>query len=494
MADSIKHNVIFVFFSNFIPSALTYVFWMIASNLTNSSIIGNVGSISSLAMILVAISSLDIPQGMKRFLGKSFSEKNDNEFGLFSFNSIIIVLILSIIVLITVFNPVFNLLEIIGIDQKFLLIIVIIVISNNLQNVFRGVLTSSLKSKSILIPSIVSSVIRLGSLGVFFFIFELSEIEIAWAYSIFYIGLAIGLFLAIKNKIKMTNLIEFKKCSKLIIQSSVSKWIPNLINVLGTNLSMLVIYSTTGASESGQFFIPYALFAVVVMLSGSINQILHPVWSGMQKEHEQVSLLEKNLLFTFLATIPLASIIILLNEEIISLFGNDFNNSGTILVILMSTYPLMIIEAAVFFLLHARGYYKKVLYVGLIANIPRIILYFVLIPDYGSIGAAYAMTVGTISQMIITIFYVRKLNIKIEYKKYILITSVSYGLMYFAYILQLGIIGGIIVFLVSYVIFLKLKIVDKNIIKEICRFLFTDERGDEVANKVINVFTRFKML
>ena len=494
MTDSLKHNVVFVFISNFVPSILTYGFWLIASNLTNSSVVGIVGSISSLAMILVAVSSLDIPIGMKRFLGKTFSEKNNSEFGFFSFSSLLIVLISSIIVLTIALNPWIGILDSIGIEAKFVFVIVIIVISNNLQNVFRGILTSSFKSKSLLIPSVVSSVIRLLSLVLVFFIFGLSEIEIAWTYSIFYIGLAVGLFIVSKNKILKPNFEQFKLHTKLVVKASIPRWIPVIISIVGTHLSILVIFSTKGASESGQFFIPYAVFGIIIMISGSINQISHPVWSGMKNAQEQIKLLEKNLRFTFLATIPLAVAIILLNTEIVTLFGNDFSDSGPILTILMLSYPLLIIETSIFFLLHARGHYREVLYIGLAANIPRIILYFVLIPDLGNIGAAYAMVIGTVVQLPVTIIIAQKLQIRIPYRNYVIITIIGYGIGFIMYLLELQIIGVMIMFIGTYTIFIKLKILDKETINEFCVLCFSKEKGDIVSSKIVKGLQKLKLL
>jgi len=494
LSDSLKHNVLFVFISNFIPSILTYVFWLIASNLTTSAMVGVVGSISSLAMILVAISSLDIPGGAKRFFGKTFSEQQYSEFGVFSSSSVVFILISSIVVLAITLNPWIGIMETIGIETKFVLIIVVIVIGNNLQNMFRSILTSSLKSKSILIPSLGSSSIRLISLILFFIIFGLTEIEVAWAYSIFYLGLAIGLFLVSKNNFYKFSFNEFKAHIKLVIQASIPKWGPSIIGVVGTHLSILVIFSTKGASESGEFFIPYAIFAIIVMLSGSINQISHPVWSGMKSELEQVKLLEKNLKFTFLATLPIAAIIILLSSEIALFFGEDFKNSGVILTVLMLSYPLLITQQGAFFLLHARGHYREVLYIGIIANVPRVILYFVLIPELGSIGGAYAMIIGTILQFFAAAIISKKLGIQIHYVDYAIISIVSYGIGLLMYVLELEIIGATIVFVGSYVIFIKLKLLDKEIIKEICRFIFSEERGENISEKIISKFEKIKLL
>lgn len=494
MVDSLKHNVLFVFTSNLIPSILTYGFWLIASNLTDSSMIGTIGSISSLAMILVAISSLDIPTGVKRFLGKTFSDGKDTEFGNFSYSSIVFILISSIVLLTITLNPWIGILDIIGLETKFIIIIIVIVISNNLQNTFRSILTSSLNSKSILIPSISSSVIRIVSLILFFFIFELSDIEIAWAYSIFYIGLAIGLFVISKKYIKIPNFEQFKSNIKLTIQSSLPKYFPTVIGVIGTHLSMIVIFSSKGASESGLYFIPYALFAVIVMLSGSINQITHPVWSGMKDDQEQSKLLEKNIHFTFLATIPLVVVIIILSTEIVTTFGSDFKDSGIILTILLISYPILIVNTAIFFLLHAKGYYKEVLYIGLFANIPRIILYFIMIPEFGSIGAAYAMVAGVFLQFIPTIIIARKLHIRIHYTKYVIMTTISYGLGTTMFLFESNIISAIIVFIGSYILYLKFKILDKQIIKELCKFSFSEDKGNEISTRIINGLHKMKLL
>ena len=160
----------------------------------------------------------------------------------------------------------------------------------------------------------------------------------------------------------------------------------------------------------------------------------------------------------------------------------------------MLSYPLLIIETAVFFLLHARGHYREVLYIGLAANIPRIILYFVLIPDLGNIGAAYAMVIGTVVQLPVTIIIAQKLQIRIPYRNYVIITIIGYGIGFIMYLLELQIIGVIIMFIGTYTIFIKLKILDKETIDEFCVLCFSKEKGYIVSSKIVKGLQKLKLL
>ena len=79
MKGILKQNVV-VFFASFVPAVLTYIFWIIAANLTNSWIVGTIAAIGSIAMILGSISQFDIDIGMKRFLGIAIADKKYLEF------------------------------------------------------------------------------------------------------------------------------------------------------------------------------------------------------------------------------------------------------------------------------------------------------------------------------------------------------------------------------------------------------------------------------
>ena len=73
---------------------------------------------------------------------------------------------------------------------------------------------------------------------------------------------------------------------------------------------------------------------------------------------------------------------------------------------------------------------------GLASNIPRVVLYFLLVPAYGVEGAAISYTIGAVIGLISSLFIAKKIGMQIFWKDLAIIlfipTTLSYFLSYFS--------------------------------------------------------------
>lgn len=488
MSDSINRNIFSVYIASLIPAGLTYLFWIVVSNYTNSEVIGVVAAIGSFSMVLGVLSNFDIGIGMKRFLGKAVAENQFLKFKQITSTAIAFTLLTSSSILIIVLNPFLNIFEMIGIGKEFIPIIIAIVIGNDLQHILTSSLISSLKSKSIVIPTIISSVSRFAVLFSLFLLIEASELTVAWAYSMSYVIICIFLLIITIKYLKTIEgpfFYETRKNLKTVVHGSFARWIPQIISVLGSQLSILAIFSLKGASESGLFYIPFAIFNVLFLVSGAINQVSHPVLSGIKESERQIHFLKRGLKMAFLGTMPFAAMMFFHAESILSIFGTEFSNSNEILSILLYSFPIAIITEGVYFFLFARGDYKKVLILGLISNVPRIILYFILVPEYGGIGGAIAFIVGTGFQLILTIILLEKEKIRLEYPMFAIISIIPFLFGYLFDFLEFGHIGAILLFILSFVVYLRIRVVNEQDIENIFSIIMEKEKANIVKDQLM---------
>ena len=131
--SSISKNMVGLFIAEFVPAILSYLFLLILSNSASTDLIGVLGFVITLSAILANISSLEIHVGMKRFLGKSISENDWSNFKQISSTSVLFVLLTSVSILLLFVTPFVNFSTLLGVDDSFIPIIVIIVIGSNLQ-------------------------------------------------------------------------------------------------------------------------------------------------------------------------------------------------------------------------------------------------------------------------------------------------------------------------------------------------------------------------
>lgn len=494
--SNISRNIFALFLSDFIPSILSYLFLIFITNLTSPNIIGIIGFVISFSTLLATLSNLEIPIGMKRYLGKSVADNDWNNFKQISFASTLFVSITSLGILAVFLNPFLNLQTMFELDQSFILIIIVIVIGSNLQNLFKGILTSALRSSSLVIPQILSAISRFIPLFLFYYFYDLNEINVIWSYALFFVVSAISLFLITSHFLQQYKENLFSNLFSninLVVRGSIPRYIPTVAFTIGSKLNILIIFSINGATESGYFYIPWAIFGVLLMLVNSITQIAHPFFSGINKINEQEIALKKFLKLGFLSTITLSSLAIFYAENILSIFGPAFVISDEILTILIIGFPFFLFNEIIYFLYFARGYYHNIFYIGLIANIPRIIFYFLLIPEFGNNGAAWAFTIGTILQIIPTVIILQKLQIKLPYYSYFALTLIPFIIGYLFDYIEIGVMGAILTFIVSYLIFFKTKLFSESDIENYLQLFFSNTKSLEHKNKIVRILKTCKL-
>jgi O-antigen/teichoic acid export membrane protein len=485
-----------LFIAEFVPAILSYLFLLILSNSASTDLIGVLGFVITLSAILANISSLEIHVGMKRFLGKSISENDWSNFKQISSTSVLFVLLTSVSILLLFVTPFVNFSTLLGVDDSFIPIIVIIVIGSNLQKVFTAIFSSALKSSSLIFPSVLASSLRFPPLLFFIFQNDLTEINVLWSYAIFYAVIAISTLILITLLFFRQDGISIKNIFlniKLVLKGSLSNWINSVIGILGTKLNLLVVFSTHGASDAGLFFIPFVIFGILMMLVNSITQIIHPVFSGFKDPNQELFVLKRTLKLGFLTTIPLCSVVFFYAESILSIFSNQFVISNDVLSILLISFPLMVFDGILFYLFYARGKYAYIFYIGIITNIPRILLYFVLIPELGNIGAAWAYTIGAIVQTGITLFFIKKSNISLQYLQYFGLVLIPFSLGFIFEQINLGLFGAVLVFIFSYIIFFKLKLFSEDDIENYLQIFSSKEIIIKRKNKIINFLKYCKL-
>jgi stage V sporulation protein B len=474
-----------VYISSIIASGLTFVFWILVSNITGPGSIGTISAIASFSLILVSFSSIEISQGMKRFISKDAAEGKWSEFKEKTTSSLIFSVLSSGGILIIAINPFLDIFEIIGIDKQFIPIVIIMVFSVGIQQISSSVLVSALKSKWLFVPTVTSYFVRIPLLFFFLMIFE-AQVSVAWAYSLSFLTIMILIlviviiFLKSKEGLFINNT---KNNLSLILKASFSRWIPTIISVLGTNIGILVVFSIKGTVEGGLYYIPLAIFNVLMLFASSVNSVNHTVFSSMDDSKQREQILQKTLKISFLGTLPIAGVMFFYASSIMAIFGQEFLVSSNTLGVFITSFPLVLISEGIFFLLYARGEDKKILLLGLFGTVPKLILYFILVPEFGGLGAALSVVIGTAFQLGLTIWYLQKFKIKLPYLQYFIISIIPFIIGYGILQLNIGIIGSVLVFILSYVVLLRLHIINENEIEIILSMIFKNKSA-QISKKL----------
>ena len=430
---------------------------------TTSEIIGLAAAVISAAIIFLAIVEIAIPTGVQRFLGKNFAvQKLENVKFLVKVSSLLIIIGIvasSITILIgqdwigTTF----------GIDFTLSIIAILLIASSCFTNLFRGVVISSQKTKMLPVIMIIAGLVKIVlaiilisiGTGVLGLIIGFTSFTIISS-----ILLALTIQMILKNAKKKQE-ISFRNTVKDILNASVVSWIPGLITTFGIHLGTIVVFGSQGANQAGVYFIAFSVNTAIIAIMFVLLEYAYPYLSGIQHGRKETTwkLTKISLIFGM----PFVSVVIFYSKDILQLFGNSYiEGSFTLEILLWATLPL-VVGQGVKTLVYAYGNYRQVLAIGVSISLPRIVLYFILVPIFGITGAALSFTIGSLVGFVISLIIAKKVGLRIFYKDLTLIFTIPVVLGYILSYFGIDIILSVfVIILVPYILFVRLGILSKD--------------------------------
>jgi len=402
-----------------------------------------------------------VPNGVQRFLGKSFADNCLEDAKVFVKASILLVSIgiVGSSVLLLFFGD--WILSNYDIDLFLIIFAVLLVVTTCLTSLFRGVIISSLKTRILPVTSIISGVVKIG-LGIILISIGTDVLGVMIGFTSFTvlssILLGINVIMIFRESEKKSE-IKLKDSIKNTFSASVVNWIPELIRRPGIHLGTIVMFGFQGASLAGIYFIAFSVFNAILVITSVLLIIGFPIISGMQSGRKKLvwRLTKISLVFG----LPISSIIMFFANDILQVFGKAYSDEGSFAleIMLFSMLPI-VLSLGVRTLVYAYGNYRQVLAIGLGQNLPRIILYFILIPMYGASGAALSFTAGSVIGLVVSLFIAKKVGLKIFGKDLGIIFAIPTGLAFVLshYEVNFG-ISIVTILFVSYIAYLRIGII-----------------------------------
>jgi len=255
--------------------------------------------------------------------------------------------------------------------------------------------------------------------------------------------------------------LSFGGASKQLLKAGVASWIPILITTLGIDLGTLVLFGAHGPYESGIYFLTLAILNALTGVTYAIFTISLPALSSMEDGRKRFTW--DTIRLSSILLLPLTIAIFFYPNEIMRFFGNIYvQGSSSLQILLISTFPI-IVASGIDALVYAYGRYRHAMAINLGINIPRTILYFSLVPVFGMTGAAMAFTIGSIIGLIVSLIIAKSVPMKIYWKSLslILLTPIVIALVLSSLNIHY-VIGIISTIIISYVVLMKLNIVEKS--------------------------------
>ena len=441
---------------------LGYAFWFVISRFSTPQVVGTSSAIISFATILVNVATIGIPLGIERYLGRSFSEKRTADAKNYVTASTILVsigLVSTSTVILILRDEMQNIFKV---DSNLMLLAIIVLCSTSFYNLFRSVLISAIRTKSLPIVGSISAASRI-SIGLILILVGWGATGVTVAYGI---AAILGAVLFVRTA--MMNFrgangsqFSFRTISKDIWSASAANWIPALIAAIASQLGTIVVFASNGPDQAGVYFIVYSIVTAISALASVLFTIAFPALSSMDDGRKVF--VWRIIKMSGIIALPLSACVFFYSRQILQLFGTSYDQGSLVMQIMLLAILPGQLASGVSTLSYSYGKYRQVLIINLTGNVIRIALFVILTPMMGTSGAAMSYTLGAVGMLVVSVFVSSSIGFKIFWKTSLLTFAVPFSIAFIQSYLGLYYVAGItFTLVVSYLAFIKLRIITQR--------------------------------
>ena len=468
--NTVSKGVVYLYVEGITMLFSGYLYWLILSKLIDPSSIGLASTIIALATIVFSFASVGVAGGVQRYIAKSLAD-NRFEHVQSMINSSLLITTLGVFIsgiILLFFRDSIGTYFDISFDYTLLSVALFIILV--FADLLRAIIIPSLKVKIIAIASVISTAIK------FFITFALVFLDYG-VYGIIFGFLAystlsslIFTFAIKKNFYKAVPNLNRFMATKDILVASTTFWIPSIITTVGSQLGTITVFLAAGSGNAGVYFISFSIVTGIMVIASVLSSIAYPTISALKDGKKRATW--RLIKISLLLTIPISNILMFYPEDILSLFGSAYaTGASTLQILSLSSLPTCI-ATAIGVLFYSYGNNGKFLVLGLVTSIPRVMLYFLFVPTLGGDGAALSYLIGSIAGAFISLLYAQKINMSVSYRQIVTLFMVpiiiAIPLEFFDFN---SIVSIFIILILSYLVFIILKLVDSQDIGDLRKIL-----------------------
>jgi O-antigen/teichoic acid export membrane protein len=461
---------VFLFVSSVITYVIGYVYWFLMTRLVDPGVVGIASSVLSLGMLVSGITGLGIPIGVQRFLGQEYSRKDIGRLNAYFWSSFSFSLSSCLFSAIVVWVVALLKIPLMGFSE-IMMILAGFVVLFGFSSAIEALFISIVRTDYIASSNLVSSIIKLGS-GVF-----LAYIGLGW------FGAVIGVIASLASLLLLELFFSLRalrhlggvrphlsaKALKGSAHAGFVSWLPMVAALFAQQISILMIFGFRGSFETGIYFIALTIFNIVRLVPASFTSILLPVISGVGNGRDEI-LVWKALKICLALGCPLVAFVAINPNIPLSFMGASYLQGTLVLSILcIGLIPLTYIGVINIFV-YAKGDYRKVLILGLVTEITRVLLYLLLVPAYGGLGAAFSFSAGSLPGLGIALYISSRAGFTLSHGKSVVAIVAPFTGALSCFLLRLSwFISGVIILFASVVCYARFGVIERDDLSEIAR-------------------------
>ncbi len=465
--------------SSIVNNFFGFLYWMVISALAGSEVLGFTSATIGLASLINGLLNLGINVGLTRFLGRCIGLRDRDCLLKYLWTTTLFTAIIYIATG-TMLHVLGSLGYCLWSYTPEMLRIAGIMVLLGVSQALQAFLVSYLRTDILFYSTIIGNILK--------FVIGITLVY----YGFGWIGAAIGyVFIGLTNLIVsfiyVLRIIGFRLVFSFnvlvdVLRAGVVSWLPSIIVLAGQWLGVLFVFGSSGAVETGYYYVAYAISGVVLGISNSMLSLLLPVLSGMVDGRKRAA--SRALRISLLFMTPVAVFVAVYPWLPLSLLGKEYTSASSILTILLFSSVPLAVTSCINSLVYAYGYYSMVLGIGLSQNLPRIILYLILVPRYGGLGAAISFMLGTYFGFIYALYVAHRIGFYLDTRSIGKTVAVPVFLGILSYFLRFHWVIGLIIIASSYILYVRLGLFSRRDLRDILSAFISEKRIDKLYDKL----------
>ena len=391
LQETVLRQGMWVSFASFVNNFSGFVYWLAVSALGGAEFLGYASTAVGLSSMLVGLGSLGVEVGVQKFVGEALGRGDTDTLTEYAWSSFFFALTAYLGVAVTAWALSAACPSLLGLPSDIVMVASILTVLSA-GTVLGGALAASLHAHVMTLSALVGNVARL-TVGLSLLVLGMGWVGVALGYAV-NSAVALVVYVAYVLSRFGARFHLSLKAVRDVLRAGVVSWLPNAIVLTGQWLSLLVVFGSGGAFEAGSYYVAFMISLFVVSLASSSSMLLLPVLSGMADGRKRAC--DAVLRLGLLVTAPLALALAAYPKAPLRLLGEEYVGASRTLTILLASSLLAVYVMAVTSLAYAYDSYGAVLGIGTATSVPRIALYFLLVPSMGGLGAALAFLAGSV--------------------------------------------------------------------------------------------------
>lgn len=338
---SLYRNAVYLMLNSIILAGTGFFFWMIATRLYPTEVVGLASAAISAVGLLALLSTLGLDFGLIRFLPRSGEKATDMINSSFTIAGLVsITLSLIFLAGLGIWSP-----ALLPIREHSIFFVAFFVFTGavTLDGFTRRAYIASRRADLALVQGLIFGLLRFIPLVLLAGVFSVFGVFASWGIGIS-LALAPGIFLflpRIQSGYRPLPHISRHAINE-IVRFSFANYVANLLWVIPTLVLPLMVINLLGAEANAYFYIGWAIGNMLFMIPTAMSFSLFA--EGSHNEEESSSLVKRSLKLTFFLLIPAMAIIFFRANKVLLLFGTAYSENAVRLlqILVISALPVTV--------------------------------------------------------------------------------------------------------------------------------------------------------